>query len=321
MQPGAFTYSVDIFGESFDFRAEAERLWQHYLAQNAFMKTFAERVGGDGPLFMPIRLFGKGNQKGIEQPAQAEFRSSGTSGGEGTLHRVFDLELYRKSLLHGFRHFYGDGKFTVLALLPNYLEQGSSSLVFMVNEWILNFGNPGSGFFLYEFKALYKALQVAASRGERILLIGVSYALLDFAEQFPLKLPENAIVMETGGMKGRRREMVRGELHEILQAGLGVKQIHSEYGMTELLSQAYSQGNGHFRTPPWMKVVISDLYLPQQTLPCGQSGRINIIDLANSRSHPFLSTDDVGRQLENGTFEVLGRIDRSQLRGCNLLYA
>ncbi|MEM7039175.1 MAG: acyl transferase, partial [Bacteroidota bacterium] len=192
-------------------------------------------------------------------------------------------------------------------------------LVYMVKDLILEYGLPGSGFYLDDLDALHQALSEAMDRREPIFLIGVSFALLDFAEQYALRLPAEAVVMETGGMKGRRKEMVRAELHAHLKAGLGVSAIHSEYGMTELLSQAYAVGD-RFHCPPWMRVHITDLYVPGKLLPPGQRGRLCITDLANVESCAFIATDDVGIQHEDGSFEVLGRMDHAALRGCNLLY-
>lgn len=270
---------------------------------------------------MPIEFFKSHAVKTSEnwQPATT-FESSGTTGQLVSKHQVKDLSVYRASLLAGFEHFYPSKKRAIFALLPNYLERGSSSLVYMVKEWIDEFGLQGSGFYLYEHAQLKQALESAVAKGEPILLIGVAFALWDFAEQNPLQLPPDSIVIETGGMKGRKEEITRAELHEILQKGLSVAEIHSEYGMTELLSQAYARKPGRFECPPWMKIVITDVYRHGVEMPVGRAGRINIIDLANIHSCAFLQTQDQGIMHPDGSFEVLGRLDHAEMRGCNLMY-
>lgn len=231
---------------------------------------------------------------------------------------VKDLSLYQDSYRKGFEHFYGDIKeYTLLALLPSYAEREGSSLIYMVDDLMAK-AKPGSGYFLYNHQDLATVLQKLKSQNQKTLLIGVTYALLDFAEQFEVDFPE-LIVMETGGMKGKRREMVREELHETLKKGFGVAQIHSEYGMTELLSQAYSKGNGIFECPPWMQIRIRDTNDPLQILGEGKTGGINIIDLANLYSCSFIASQDLGRIKGNHQFEVLGRFDQSDIRGCNLM--
>jgi hypothetical protein len=222
--------------------------------------------------------------------------------------------------LEGFFHFFERKNYRILALLPSYLERGNSSLVQMVKLWMDEFGLPGSGFYLYNFDALSQAISEAADAGEPILLIGVAFALLDFAEQNKSPLPPDTLVLETGGMKGRKKEIIRDELHEMLSKGLGISHIGSEYGMTELMSQMYARRDGRFFSPPWVKVFISDIHLPDLPKATGQSGRINLIDLGNVDSCAFISTDDIGRMYEDGSFEVLGRLDYSEMRGCSLMY-
>ncbi|MDX5586359.1 MAG: acyl transferase, partial [Aureibaculum sp.] len=230
-----------------------------------------------------------------------------------------DVLLYEKSYLSAFEHFYGKiSNYTVLALLPSYLERSDSSLVYMVNDLIIKSQKPKSGFYLDNLTELKDNLLELSAQKEKILLIGVSFALLDLIEQYSFEL-KNAIVMETGGMKGRRKELVRDELHKELKKGFGVDSIHSEYGMTELLSQAYSKGNGIFKTPPWMKILIRDPENAMELLPNHKTGGINIIDLANINSCSFIATQDLGRTNADGSFEVLGRFDNSDIRGCNLL--
>ena len=249
------------------------------------------------------------------------FLSSGTTGMARSRHLVSDLELYNRSLMEGFRYFYGDpGQYCILGLLPSYLEQGNSSLVYMVDRLIKASRHPDSGFYLHNYDKLANTLINLDLRGQKALLIGVSYALLDLIEKHTFKL-KHTIVLETGGMKGRRKEMIRDELHSVLIAGFGVPVIHSEYGMTELLSQAYSKGHGIFETPPWMKILIRDANDPKAWMPPGRVGGINVIDLANQQSCAFLATQDLGKVYDDGRFEILGRFDHSDLRGCNLLIA
>jgi len=247
------------------------------------------------------------------------FKSSGTTGMVSSCHLVKDISIYEKSFVSGFRQFYGDEKdYCILALLPNYLEKGDSSLVYMVNRLIKNSCNAASGFYLYDYKKLANTIASRESLGEKIFLIGVTFALWEFAEQQPVHL-KNTIVMETGGMKGRKKEIVRDELHQILKSKLDVSVIHAEYGMTELLSQAYSQGNNNFKTPAWMKILVRNFNDPFLINPVGVSGGINVIDLANIYSCAFIETKDIGKLNSDGTFEVLGRFDNSDIRGCNLL--
>lgn len=246
------------------------------------------------------------------------FTSSGTTGTVTSKHYVTDLSLYQESFRKGFSHFYGDIKdYTVLALLPSYLERSGSSLIYMANDMIESSEAKESGFYLHNIDELAEQIKTLDQSGRKILLIGVSFALLDLIEthQFSLK---NTIVMETGGMKGRRKELIRNELHHLLGKGFGLKKIHSEYGMTELLSQAYSKGDGIFGCPPWMKVIIRDPEDPLTLLPPGKSGGMNIIDLANLNSCSFIASQDLGK-LKGDNFEVIGRFDHSDIRGCNLM--
>jgi phenylacetate-coenzyme A ligase PaaK-like adenylate-forming protein len=269
--------------------------------------------------FLPIQFFKSRQVLSSLDEVQETFTSSGTTGSVISKHLVTDINLYKESYLKGFAHFYGNiEEYTVLALLPNYLEREGSSLVFMVDDLIRKSKNPESGFFLDNRKELAQKLIELDKTGQKTLLIGVSFALLDLIEmqQFSLK---NTIIMETGGMKGRRKELVREELHAILQNGFGVSEIHSEYGMTELLSQAYSKGNGIFKTPPWMKILTRDTEDALTMNASGKNGGINIIDLANYNSCSFIAAQDLGKVHENETFEIIGRFDNSDIRGCNLL--
>lgn len=269
--------------------------------------------------FLPIQFFKSRKILSSKDEIQEIFTSSGTTGSITSQHFVTDIKLYQESYLKGFAHFYGNIKdYVVLGLLPNYLERNGSSLVFMVNDLIEKSTHIDSGFYLHNLDELAQKIITLDKSGQKILLIGVSFALLDLIEkhQFSLK---NTIVMETGGMKGRRKELVRAELHEVLKKGFGVSEIHSEYGMTELLSQAYSKGNGIFKTPPWMKILIRDTEDALTILPNQKTGGINVIDLANYNSCSFIATQDLGKIYENGTFEIIGRFDNADIRGCNLM--
>ena len=269
--------------------------------------------------FLPIQFF-KSHSIICGNPTIEEtFLSSGTTGMSQSQHLVTDISLYEKSYLKAFEQFYGNIKeYTVLALLPSYLERNGSSLIYMVEDLIDKSENPNSGFYLHNHQELFDKLQEQEKHQKKTLLIGVSFALLDFIEKHPCKL-QHTIVMETGGMKGKRKEMIREELHEELKQGFGVANIHSEYGMTELLSQAYFNNSQKFNCPPWMKILIRDTEDALSLLPTGKSGGINVIDLANINSCSFIATQDLGKIYENGQFDVLGRFDNSDIRGCNLL--
>tara|TARA_B110000027_G_scaffold84405_1_gene89587 strand:- start:2573 stop:3412 length:840 start_codon:yes stop_codon:yes gene_type:complete len=269
--------------------------------------------------FLPIQFFKSHTIVSNSKSAEATFTSSGTTGSIVSKHFVSDLEIYKQSFRRGFKSFYGAiEEYTVLALLPSYLEREGSSLVYMANDMIAQSKQPQSGFYLHDLEALKDTLLKLEAKGQKTLLIGVSYALLDLIEAHSFEL-KHTIVMETGGMKGQRKELVKSELHALLKKGFGVDTIHSEYGMTELLSQAYSKGKGLFETPPWMKILTRD---PEDALsiqPIGKSGGVNIIDLANINSCAFIATQDLGKIKPDGRFEVLGRFDQSDIRGCNLM--
>ncbi|MDA3907272.1 MAG: acyltransferase [Bacteroidales bacterium] len=267
--------------------------------------------------FLPISFFKTHNI--ITGNAQVIFKSSGTTAFNRSQHFVKDLNLYETSFITGFENFYGSIKdYCVLALLPSYIENGDSSLVYMADKLIRESRNKDSGFYLNNLKEISKKLELMDSFGQKTLLLGVSYALLDLIDHHQFQLI-NTIVMETGGMKGQRKEMIREDLHQRLKMGFGLENIHSEYGMTELLSQAYSKSKGIFETPAWMKVLIRDVNDPFDILPNGQSGGINIIDLTNIYSLSFIETKDLGKLYQNQYFEILGRFDDSDIRGCNLL--
>jgi hypothetical protein len=272
--------------------------------------------------FLPIELFKTQKIISGNDPVSIVFGSSGTTGQSRSFHYVTDLEIYEKSALVSFEKFYDNiTDYTILAMLPSYLERQDSSLVWMCNLFISksNF-KQDSGFYLNNHADLLLKLKSLVNEKERkVLLLGVSYTLLDIAEMIDFPIP-NVIVMETGGMKGMHKEMVRGELHEILCKKMGISSVHSEYGMTEILSQAYSQGKGIFKCPPWMKVLTREMNDPLSISPVGKTGCINIIDLANINSCSFIATQDMGKCNEDGTFEISGRSDNSDIRGCNLLH-
>ena len=269
--------------------------------------------------FLPIQFFKNKKVLSSSDVVQEVFTSSGTTGSLTSKHFVTDLTFYKESYLNGFGHFYGNIEdYVVLALLPNYLERKGSSLVFMVDDLITKSKNPESGFYLNNVDELAQKLIKLDQKGQKTLLIGVSFALLDLIEthQFQLK---NTIIMETGGMKGRRKELIRNELHQQLKKRFGVTEIHSEYGMTELLSQAYSKGKGVFKTPNWMRVLTRDTEDALTILTDGKTGGINVIDLANYNSCSFIATQDLGKTFADSSFEILGRFDHSDIRGCNLM--
>lgn len=311
---------------SHTFQQQALQVFQFQYAQNAVYKNWVNALRIDPKSvqtisqipFLPVSFFKSHNVTTGDFQPQVTFESSGTTGTINSRHLVKDVGLYTKSFIEGFKKFYGDpARWCIIGLLPSYLERQGSSLIMMVEELARLSHHPKSGFYLYEFEKLAKVLTELEASGQKTLLIGVTFALLDFAEQFPMKL-QNTVVMETGGMKGRRREMVRDEVHAFLKRELHVRSVHSEYGMTELLSQGYSLGNGIFNTVPWMKVLVRDEDDPLLVTEKGR-GLINVIDLANVYSCSFIATDDVGRIYDDGSFEVLGRRDNSDIRGCSLM--
>lgn len=272
--------------------------------------------------FLPIRFFKSHTVQTTEFDPAVIFESSGTTGSINSRHIVKDTRLYHESFTRTFELFYGPVKdWCVIGLLPSYLEKGNSSLVFMVNELIGMSGHSQSGFYLHEHNKLVEVLTSLEAAGQKTFLIGVTFALLDLAEKYSMPL-KHTIIMETGGMKGRREEMIRQEVHDILKQAFHLPVIHSEYGMTELLSQAYSKGDGIFQCPPWMKILLRDEEDPlsvRHDTGVRRPGAINIIDLANIYSCSFIATDDAGRLYNDGSFEVLGRLDNSDLRGCSLM--
>ncbi len=310
-----------------DFELQALSVFQYQFQNNPVYRSFCTHLGASEDTvkqlsqipFLPIAFFKSKQIIATQSLSYTVFTSSGTTGTNTSKHYVSDTSLYEASYLNAFQLFYGTiTDYCILALLPSYLERTGSSLIYMTEDLIRKSKHPKSGFYLNDLPALAKTLEELNEKGTPVLLIGVSFALLDLVETYRFAL-KNTIVMETGGMKGRRKEMIREALHDVLKKGLGVAKIHSEYGMTELLSQAYSKGDGIFRTPPWMKIQIRDTEDPLSVQGIGKTGGINIIDLANVHSCAFIATQDLGKLHPDNSFEILGRFDHSDIRGCNLL--
>lgn len=302
----------------FQYQIQHNLVYKQYITN---LKTDINKVSHYHQIpFLPIEFFKTQCVVSSETLNNTTcFTSSGTTGQQVSKHYVTDIQLYETSFLKGFELFYGDPhQYCILALLPSYLEREGSSLVYMCDKLIQKSKHPMSGFYLHNIDELIKTIEILKSTPQKVLIIGVSYALLDLAER-GVSLNHQFIVMETGGMKGKRKELLKEELHQILKEKLEVTSIHSEYGMTELLSQAYSKKNGLFETPPWMKILIRDVYDPKTIVNTNKSGGINVIDLANLNSISFIETKDLGRTLPNNQFEILGRFDNSDIRGCNLM--
>ena len=316
-----------IFGvKEDDFVALALETFHFQSTYNPVYKAYLEALRiNPAPVssvtqipFLPIRFFKSHDVQTTYFQPEAVFESSGTTGSANSRHLVKELSLYEESFEKGFELFYGRVKeYCIIGLLPSYLERKNSSLIFMVDKLIQLSEHPQSGFYPDEYEKLFAVLNELEKRKQKTLLIGVTFALLDFAEKYAAPL-NHTVIMETGGMKGRREEMIRLQVHEILKGTFGSVAIHSEYGMTELLSQAYSKGEGIFNCPPWMKVLVRDEEDPLLIKEQGP-GVINVIDLANIYSCSFIATDDAGKINDDGSFEVLGRIDGSDLRGCSLM--
>ncbi len=318
-----------IFGvKRADFDPLALDIFRFQYQHNALYRQYVDQIGTDIKNvrlveqipFLPISFFKTHTILLDNAPVETLFESSGTTGMTPSRHPVHKLAVYRESFFRGFEQFYGPvTDYCVIGLLPSYLERQHSSLVLMVEELSRACGHPQSGFYLYDHEKLAAVLTELEARQQKVLLIGVTFALLDFAEKYPLKL-EHTVVMETGGMKGRREEWTRGQVHDFLMQAFQTRSIHSEYGMTELLSQAYSKGEGLFYAPDWMEVLVREEDDPFaiNRRRKGQ-GVINVIDLANIYSCSFIATDDAGRLYPDGSFEVLGRVDHSDVRGCSLM--
>jgi len=304
--------------KTFRFQAENCTVYKKYLT---LLNINQERVNNIKEIpFLPISFFKSHKIKSFKGKSDIVFSSSGTTGLNTSKHYVKDKSIYIKNSLNAFVNFYGNpSEYVFLALLPNYLERKGSSLIFMVKELIKNSRIKRNSFFIKNYDLLFKKIIKYNNTNQKVILLGVSYALLDFSEKHKIKLSDNFIIMETGGMKGKSKDITRQELHKKLCHNFSIKNIHSEYGMTELLSQAYSNGNGVFQCPTSMRIFIRDLYDPFCLVENGKSGAINIIDLANYYSCSFIATDDTGIKHNDKSFEVTGRIDNAQIRGCNLL--
>jgi len=307
------------------FDGVAAAVFRHQRENNEIYGHFTQLLGRteyERLPFLPVEMFKSQAVKTGTFEAETVFTSSGTTGMVTSRHHVRETAWYEYIFTETFRQAYGNpADFCFLCLLPSYLEREGSSLIYMAESLIRQSRYDSSGFYLHAGDELVARLYENESQKIPTVLLGVTFALLDLAESRQLQLSDNTIVMETGGMKGRRKEMTRPELHGILTAGSGVQKIHSEYGMTELMSQAYSKGDGIFRLPPQMKIVITDVNDPFDILPQGRTGTVNIIDLGNVDSCAFIATKDLGRTHPNGSFEILGRYDHSDVRGCNLLIA
>ncbi len=324
----AFIQDIFKINDPETFRAAALEVFHFQAASVPVYREYLKALGSDLARvksieeipFLPIEFFKTHDVLVEGRAAEVIFESSGTTGISPSMHHVADTALYRESFLRCFHAFYGSPEdLCILALLPSYLERSGSSLVYMMDHLVRWSRHPDSGFYLDNLEELADILRQRNNDGHPTLLLGVSFALLDLADQHPLELWNNITVMETGGMKGRRKELVRNELHELLTEAFRIPTIHSEYGMTELLSQAYSSGGGIFTSPPWMQVLVRDPNDPLSLLGTGQSGGLNMIDLANIHSCSFIATGDLGKGYEDGSFEVLGRFGHSDIRGCNLL--
>jgi phenylacetate-coenzyme A ligase PaaK-like adenylate-forming protein len=310
-----------------DFDALALDIFSFQFAQNTIYRNFCELLGlspanvhstSDIP-YLPIRFFKTKKIVSGPEPVSLIFESSGTTGTIPSSHHLISESLYQKSILEGFKRVYGDpSDYVIMALLPSYLERGNASLVYMVNYLMQCSGQDEGGFYLDNIETLSKQLKRLEKAGQVVLLVGVSFALLDLAESYPQTL-KNTIIMETGGMKGTRPEWIREELHAFLKSKFGVADIHSEYGMTELLSQGYATHNGHFHFPPWVQLSLREVEDPLSMVSSSQTGGVNIIDLANLYSCSFIATDDLGKIRKDGAVEILGRFDSSDIRGCNLM--
>tara|TARA_B100000768_G_C11234261_1_gene356497 strand:+ start:322 stop:1242 length:921 start_codon:yes stop_codon:yes gene_type:complete len=303
--------------ETFHYQYKNNSVYRSYCDLMHFSPSDLKTIK-DIP-FLPISFFKTHEVKSFNEKETKTFSSSGTSGTQTSKHFIRNISNYQNSFSKAFDLFYKTpNDFVILALLPSYLERKGSSLIYMTDYLIQKSNHSESGFYLNNFEELKEILMKLEAEQQPTLLLGVSFALLDFIGLFNFNL-KSTIVMETGGMKGRRKELIREDLHEQLSDGFGKEYIHSEYGMTELLSQAYSSGNGVFSCPPWMQVFIRDTSDPLTYLETGMMGNLNIIDLANIESCAFIATQDIGRIHSLNKFEVLGRIDNVDVRGCNLL--
>jgi len=321
------TQDIFTIASKKEFEKTTLKVFRHQYDNNAVYRDFCGFLKKDKQNvksvieipFLPIQFFKSHDVISSTDAVQETFTSSGTTGMVTSRHLITDLTYYEQSFRLAFSQFYGNIEdYAVLALLPSYLEREGSSLIYMVEDLIEGSNNPDSGFYLHNYDELIAKLTKLDAAGQNVLLIGVTYALLDLVEKQNFNL-QHTIIMETGGMKGRRKEMIREELHDVLCKGFGVSKIHSEYGMTELLSQAYSLGDGIFECPRWMDILIRDTEDALSYVDSGKTGGVNVIDLANYNSCSFIATQDLGKKYLNQSFEVLGRFDNSDIRGCNLM--
>ena len=321
------TYDIFTISNQKQFEKIALKVFRFQYENNLvyrefcdFLKTDVQKVKSIQQIpFLPIQFFKSHSVISTTNPVQTTFTSSGTTSMITSKHIVSDVSIYEESYRKGFSQCYGNIEdYVILALLPSYLERQGSSLIHMVEDLIQLSKQDESGFYLHNYDELITKLIQLDQSGQNVILIGVTYALLDLIENHSFQL-ENTIIMETGGMKGKRKEMIREELHQQLCQGFGVNAIHSEYGMTELLSQAYSLGEGIFECPSWMQILVRDTEDALSYVREGKTGGINVIDLANINSCSFIATQDLGKKYSDGSFEVLGRFDHSDIRGCNLM--
>lgn len=325
MKPSSLFNSIFHIKNTAEFEEKALAIFQHQLEHNDIYGTYCRLLGSTNPKsvseipFLPISFFKSHKVLSSNNPPEVTFTSSGTTGMTTSKHHVTDRSVYDLSLDHSFKETYGNHEdYVILALLPHYLERSGSSLVYMVQRWIEKSNYTASGFYLHDLEKLASILKDLKQQNQKVILIGVTFALLQLAEKFPQELSQT-IIIETGGMKGMRKEMIKEELHGILNNAFAKASIQSEYGMTELLSQAYASDGIHFNTPKWMKVLTRDTNDPLSLLDSSKTGGLNIIDLANYNSCSFIATQDLGKVLPDGTFQVLGRFDQSDIRGCNLM--
>ena len=320
-------HAFDEIISPIQFKQHALELFKYQYENNTVYRSYCDLINNaysevsevDQIPFLPIQFFKSHTVSCVSKAPDKIFLSSKTTGQIASRHFVNDLNIYHKSFEKGFNEFYGSIKdYAILALLPSYLERENSSLVYMANQLIHQSKHPLSGFYLDEWDQLINTLQTLEKEGKKTILLGVTFALLILIEKKKLNL-NNTIIMETGGMKGMRKEFVREAIHSSFKKGFGVKNIHSEYGMTELMSQAYSKDNGLYNCPPWMKVLIRSTDDPFEIIQEEKTGALNIIDLANVESCAFIATQDLGKTHKDGSFEVLGRFDNAEIRGCNLI--
>ena len=320
-------HAFDEIISPIQFKQHALELFKYQYENNTVYRSYCDLINNAYSEvsevhqipFLPIQFFKSHTVSCVSKAPDKIFLSSKTTGQIASRHFVNDLNIYHKSFEKGFNEFYGSIKdYAILALLPSYLERENSSLVYMANQLIHQSKHPLSGFYLDEWDQLINTLQTLEKEGQKTILLGVTFALLILIEKKKLNL-NNTIIMETGGMKGMRKEFVREAIHSSFKKGFGVKNIHSEYGMTELMSQAYSKDNGLYNCPPWMKVLIRSTDDPFEIIQEEKTGALNIIDLANVESCAFIATQDLGKTHKDGSFEVIGRFDNSEIRGCNLI--